>query len=58
VRRNVFVGQWWAAIGDYLGTGNAYYENDYSGIGAGAVPVSPGLASQRPPVASIGAHHR
>jgi hypothetical protein len=40
VRRCVFVGQAWAAIGDYLGRGNAYYENDFSAIGPGAVAVS------------------
>ena len=40
VRRCVFVGQAWAAIGDYLGQGNGYYENDFSGIRAGAVAVS------------------
>lgn len=40
VRRCVFVGQAWAAIGDYLGVGNTYYENDFGGIPAGAVPVS------------------
>jgi hypothetical protein len=40
VRRSVFVGQAWAAIGDYLGNGNGYSENDFSEIGAGAVAVS------------------
>jgi hypothetical protein len=40
VRRCVFVGQGWAAIGDYLGRDNGYYENDFSGIRAGAVAVS------------------
>jgi hypothetical protein len=40
IRRCVFVGQAWAAIGDYLGQGNGYYENDFSGIRAGAVAVS------------------
>jgi hypothetical protein len=40
VRRSVFVGQSWAAIGDYLGRDNGYYENDFSGIRASAVPVS------------------
>ena len=35
-----FVGQSWAAIGDYLGQGNGYYENDFSGIRSGAVAVS------------------
>ena len=40
VRRCVFVGQAWAAIGDYLGEGNRYYENDFAGISGGAVAVS------------------
>jgi hypothetical protein len=40
VRRCVFVGQDWAAIGDYLGNGNGYSVNDFSGISAGAVAVS------------------
>jgi len=40
VRRVVFRNQSWAAIGDYLGINNTYYGNDYSGIDAGAVPVS------------------
>ncbi len=40
VRRCVFVGQAWAAIGDYLGEGNRYHENDFAGIGAGAVAIS------------------
>jgi hypothetical protein len=40
VRHCVFVGQDWAAIGDYEGVGNRYYDNDFEGIGAGAVPVS------------------
>jgi hypothetical protein len=40
VRRVSFVNQRWAAIGDYLGINNAYYDNDYSGIAAGAVGVS------------------
>ena len=28
------------AIGDYLGEGNTYYENDFGAIATGAVPVS------------------
>ncbi len=40
VRRCVFAGQVWAAIGDYLGEGNTYYENDFGAIATGAVPVS------------------
>jgi hypothetical protein len=40
VRRCKFVGQDWAAIGDYQGVGNRYYDNDYRGISAGAVPIS------------------
>jgi hypothetical protein len=40
VRRCIFVGQAWAAIGDYLGDDNRYYENDFAGIGGGAVAVS------------------
>jgi hypothetical protein len=40
VRRCVFVGQAWAAIGDYLGQGNAYQDNDFDAIAAGAVAVS------------------
>jgi hypothetical protein len=40
VRRCKFVGQNWAAIGDYQGVGNRYYDNDFRGIAAGAVPVS------------------
>jgi hypothetical protein len=42
VRRVTFLNQWWAAIGDYLGINNAYYDNNYSGIAAGAVAVSTG----------------
>ena len=50
VRRCVFVGQAWAAIGDYLGQGNGYYENDFSGIRAGAVAglARPRLRRERP----------
>jgi hypothetical protein len=40
VRRSTFAGQTWAAIGDYRGNGNAYYDNDYGGIAPGAQPVS------------------
>jgi hypothetical protein len=40
VRRSLFAGQSWAAIGDYLGQGNTYYENDFGGIGTEAVPVT------------------
>jgi hypothetical protein len=42
VRRVTFIGQTWAAIGDFKGVGNVYDNqgNDYSGIAAGAVPVS------------------
>jgi hypothetical protein len=51
VRHCVFVGQDWAAIGDYQGVGNRYYDNDFEGIATGAVPVSvdhdPGTAAKR-----------
>lgn len=40
VRRSVFRGQTWAAIGDYLGVDNRYYDNDFRGIAATAVAVS------------------
>jgi hypothetical protein len=40
IRRSTFVGQRWAAIGDYEGVDNAYYENDYREIARGAVPVT------------------
>jgi len=40
VRRSKFIGQSWAAIGDFRGIGNAYYDNDYSGIDVGAVGIS------------------
>ncbi len=40
VRRSTFGNQRWAAIGDYQGTANAYYGNDYSGIAEGAVDVT------------------
>ena len=39
VRRVRFVGQTWAGIGDYLGNGNSYYDNDFTQLGSGAVPV-------------------
>jgi len=42
VRRVTFLNQSWAAIGDYKGVNNAYYDNNYSGIDAGAVGVSTG----------------
>lgn len=38
--RSKFVGQKWAAIGDYRGVDNRYDANDFSGIAPGAVPVS------------------
>jgi hypothetical protein len=40
VRRCTFMGQAWAAIGDYVGVGNRYYDNDFRGIAPTAVPVS------------------
>jgi hypothetical protein len=40
VRRSTFANQEWAAIGDYRGVGNAFYDNDYSGIAPGAQTVS------------------
>ena len=40
VRRSAFAGQAWAAIGDYRGIDNAFYDNDYRGIAPGAQPVS------------------
>lgn len=46
VRRVIFRNQWWAAIGDYKGINNAYYDNDYSGIDAGAVAISTGHVPQ------------
>jgi hypothetical protein len=42
VRRVKFLNQSWAAIGDYKGVDNSYYDNDFSGIDAGAVGVSLG----------------
>jgi hypothetical protein len=41
VRRVTFRNQYVAAITDYKGVNNAYSANDYTGIQAGAVPVSP-----------------
>jgi hypothetical protein len=38
--RSKFVGQKWAAIGDYRGIDNRYEANDFSRIGPDAVPVS------------------
>jgi hypothetical protein len=40
VRHCVFVGQNWAAIGDYKGVDNRYYNNNFKGIDPGAVRVS------------------
>jgi hypothetical protein len=40
VRRSVFVDQDWAAIGDYLGVDNRFYDNDFDRIAQSAVPVS------------------
>jgi hypothetical protein len=40
VRRSAFRRQGWAAIGNYRGNGNRFFQNDYSGIRASAVPVS------------------
>jgi hypothetical protein len=40
ISRSKFVGQRWAAIGDYRGIDNRYDENDFSGIAPDAVPVS------------------
>jgi hypothetical protein len=40
VRHCVFVGQDWAAIGDYMGVDNSYYGNNFKRIDAGAVRVS------------------
>jgi hypothetical protein len=40
VRRCKFVGQTWAAIGDYKGVGNEYYRNDFTGVAPRAVAVS------------------
>ena len=40
IQGSKFVGQKWAAIGDYRGVDNRYEMNDFSGIAPGAVPVS------------------
>ena len=40
IRRCVFVGQDWAAIGDYKGVDNSYYRNNFKGIDPGALRVS------------------
>ena len=40
VRRCTFAGQTWAAIGDYVGDGNRYYDNDFTGIAPSAARVS------------------
>jgi len=40
IRRSAFAGQRWAAIGDYRGTDNAYYANDYRGLADSAARVS------------------
>lgn len=40
VRRVKFLNQTWAAIRDYKGIDNQYYDNDYSGIASGAVAVA------------------
>jgi hypothetical protein len=40
IRWSTFIGQRWAAIGDYEGVGNAYYGNDYSRLAPGAAAVT------------------
>ncbi len=40
VRRSTFVNQSWAAIGDYRGVGNTFYDNDYRRIRPGASAIS------------------
>jgi hypothetical protein len=40
IRRSVFRNQDWAAIADHKGVSNSYYDNDYSGLARGGVPVS------------------
>jgi hypothetical protein len=40
VRHCVFTGQDWAAIGDYQGIDNQYYDNEFEGIATGAASVS------------------
>ena len=39
VRRSLFLHQSWGAIGDYQGSGNAFYGNDYRGVDPGAGEV-------------------
>ncbi len=46
VRRSWFRRQTWAAIGDYRGNGNRFYDNDFSGIRPSAVAVSHDHASE------------
>jgi hypothetical protein len=40
IRGSIFVGQRWAAIGDYEGISNAFYGNDYRRIAPGATAVT------------------
>jgi hypothetical protein len=40
IRRSTFVGQQWAAIGDYAGVDNRFYANDYRGLASGAATVT------------------
>jgi hypothetical protein len=40
IRRVTFIGQRLAGIVDFAGIDNAYYDNEYSGIAPGAVPIS------------------
>jgi hypothetical protein len=40
VRRSIFRNQSWAAIGDHKGVDNNYFNNDVSGLGRGALPLS------------------
>jgi hypothetical protein len=40
VRRSTFVGQRWAAIGDYKGVDNRFYANDYRAPARGGVAVT------------------
>jgi exopolysaccharide biosynthesis polyprenyl glycosylphosphotransferase len=42
VRRSTFANQSWAAIGDYRGVGNAFYDNDYRRIKPGAAAIAHG----------------
>ncbi len=41
VLRSTFAGQSWAGIGNFLGVGNRFEGNDFSGLLPGAVPISP-----------------